>query len=91
MAVPKKKRSRQMVSIRRSNSLSKLLNKYSIVKKNSRLAYIWNLNSSPRKFLGCDFSDINCAYYKGSKSKKVCLDCYSVHFRSSFSPYINKK
>lgn len=93
MAVPKKKRSRQMVSIRRSNSLLKLLNKYSIVRKNSGLAHIWNLNNPARKIAieGCDFYDINCAYYRGSKSKKVCLACYSVHFRSSFSKYIHKK
>lgn len=94
MAVPKKKRSRQMVAIRRSNSLIKLFNKYNILKKNSASAFISSLTNKENKYnsiAGCDFNNPHCGYYSGSKTKKVCLDCYSSHFSSSFSKYIHKK
>jgi len=88
MAVPKKKRSRQMVAIRRTNSIFTLLKKYSILKKNSRS--FLNDKSNFYDRIACDFYDKSCAYYRGSKSKKVCFDCYSIHFRRGFIQCIKK-
>lgn len=92
MAVPKKKRSREVIRVRRSNSRVKLLNKYNISIKNySNFVSINLLNKSNEKV--CSFNVKSCAYNfsvnsNNNISNKVCLGCYVTHFVPAYIKYI---
>jgi hypothetical protein len=79
MAVPKKKRSRQLVRSRRTISVNKLLNKYNILIKNYS-NFINNNSFSIVSKNVCTANSKSCAYYTGSTSNNVCLDCYTTDF-----------
>lgn len=91
MAVPKKKRSAQIVASRRSNSISKLLQKYYIIRKTSSQAII-----GPKNYKDlfnsnyCNFYVNNCGYNRNSTTNNVCSACYSVHFRKGYKEFIHK-
>lgn len=79
MAVPKKKRSRPLVRSRRSNNLIKLLNKHNISIQNySNFIDIKDTSNVLKNT--CAYHVQACAYYEGSTSKHVCLDCYLTDF-----------
>jgi hypothetical protein len=83
MAVPKKKRSRQIVRSRRSASANKLLNKHNILIKNySNFISINSIDNSLKNT--CTSNKKSCAYFNGSTSNNVCLDCYVTDFAYAY-------
>lgn len=86
MAVPKKKRYKQIVRTRRSLNKTTLLKKQNINK--SHYSSFSFLNSKEEmKYI---FSDNTCAYCSNNTSKKVCLNCYTTHFIGAYVKHIKK-
>lgn len=83
MAVPKKKRSRQIVRTRRSNDINKLLTKNNIIiKVYSNFSIIKPINEKNSDV--CAFNVKTCALYHGSAAKTLCNGCYASDFVHGF-------
>lgn len=83
MAVPKKKRSRPLVRSRRTASAIKLLNKHNIlIKSYSNFINVNSINDLTKN--KCTSNKKWCAYYTGSVSNNVCLDCYLTDFAYAY-------
>ena len=80
MAVPKKKRYKQVTRSRRNLQKTNNLLKKNI-KINQFSNFIWI--GEP------DYGHLikNCAYSDGSTSKNVCPNCYNTHFLGAYVKY----
>lgn len=80
MAVPKKKRYRQYIRVRRSLQKSNLIAKKNLV-LTKFLSYI-NIFAEPNESIYCAF----CKNDKREKVNKFCANCYIDFFAPSFLP-----
>jgi ribosomal protein L32 len=77
MAVPKKKRYKQVVSMRRT-----LFNNILLGKKNieiTKFINFINFLSYSNNNIKCQFNSSNCGNYLNSLSNKICISCLSYN------------
>ena len=87
MAVPKKKRYKQIVSSRRSLQRIELLKKHNV--KLHRYSNFTTISSDSE--INYDLINKNCGFCGNGKSKKVCLNRYTSHFIGAYVKYIKNK
>lgn len=80
MAVPKKKRYKQIVRSRRTTNNLNLLKK----KKINSTKYSDFINIKNLKKSSIIFSDKTCTYCSQNKSKNICLNCYTTYFLGTY-------
>ena len=80
MAVPKKKRYKQITRFRRDLQRTNNLIRKNI-KINSFHNFVW-LEPDDYGHL-----DRTCVYWEGNPSKTVCLNCYNTHFLGAYVKY----
>lgn len=86
MAVPKKKRYKQIINSRRSLQRIELLKKHNInINRYSNFTKVL-----PESEINYDLIDKNCGFCSNGNSKKVCLNCYTSHFIGAYVKYIKK-
>lgn len=85
MAVPKKKRYKQIVRSRRSLEKLNLLRKQKV---NSTFYsnFIYKFQTDI-----ANYGNNTCAYCDKSTSKRICLNCYTTHFLGAYVKYIGKR
>jgi|JI61114C2RNA_FD_contig_91_1124499_length_2643_multi_3_in_0_out_0_2 ribosomal protein L32 len=77
MAVPKKKRYKQVVNHRRSLSKTMLLKK-KYIELSYGCAFI-------KTSTGLKFYQQPCGFCSEKDSNHICVDCYTTYFKSAFS------
>ena len=78
MAVPKKKRYKQLVRIRRS-----LIKKNLIIKKNLTITKFKNYASIINEYKNVTYCSF-CKSWENNKTNKLCSSCYVIYFINHF-------